>query len=96
MIGQIAEDSNRAKQKSMLDILLEKKSEKDEKLWNYYRLARYLGIGRNTLTQYRTGKREFRLNWEQILKLKALIEEVGFRMEDLPLDWYRDINEEEN
>lgn len=58
---------------------------------DYNRFSDYLGIDRITLWQYRTGKREFRLTMEQVHKLEALLEKVGWRLRDLPSDWIRTV-----
>ena len=79
------EKLSRGKQKkSMLSDLLDK--------WelNYNSFADYLGIHRTHLWKYRQGKREFRLNMEQIHKIEKLLEKVGMKFEDLPPDWFLD------
>lgn len=78
------------KQKSMLDHLL------DEWGLDYNEFADYLGVHRQALWQYRRGTRKFRLDMEQIHKLQQLLKKIHKDIGDLPLDWYRDINGEEN
>ncbi|WP_013324100.1 helix-turn-helix domain-containing protein [Gloeothece verrucosa] len=74
----------------MLDQLLQKLE------LSYNDFAAYLGIHRTHLWQYRKGKREFRLNWEQVLKLDKLLEKVEMKISDLPPDWYLDPNQREH
>lgn len=54
--------------------------------------AKLLGIGWTTLHQYRTGKREFRLDMSQIRVLDRLVAKTGKRLADLPPDWILDKN----
>ncbi|WP_013324101.1 hypothetical protein [Gloeothece verrucosa] len=75
----------------MLDELLEK--------WGfetYNDFADFLGVHRQTFWRYRVGEREFRLNWQQVLKLNKLLKQIGKDIEDLPLDWYLDPNQREH
>lgn len=91
LIIMLEQNSNQAKtkkQKSMLDLLLEQLN------LNYVEFSDYLGISRKTLFQYRSGQREFRLNWQQIRKLEILLEKVNKRLKDLPDDWFRDIEDD--
>jgi predicted transcriptional regulator len=87
MIEQNSDQAKGKKQKSMLDLLLEQLN------LNYVEFSDYLGINRKTLFQYRSGQREFRLNWQQIRKLEVLLEKVNKRLKDLPDDWFRDIED---
>jgi hypothetical protein len=76
--------SREKKEKSMLDQLLD--------TWelNYNGFADYLEIDRRTLWKYRTGKLDFKLDWQQIQKLQQLLKRVGKDFSDLPSDWIRD------
>lgn len=71
-------------EKSVLDQVLEALN------MDYVSLADYLGLDRRTLWQYRAGKREFKLNMEQIHKLEELLAKVGLSLKKLPSDWYLD------
>lgn len=87
MVEQNSEQTKGKKQKSMLDSLLEDWG------FNYVQFSKYLGISRITLSQYRSGKRELRLSWEQIQKLESLLDKVEKEFKDLPPDWFRDIED---
>jgi hypothetical protein len=84
MTDDVPKKSRGEREKSMLDILLER--------WemDYQGFSRALGIDYDTLLQYRKGKRRFRLDMEQIQKLEALLEQVDRKFRDLPTDWIRD------
>jgi predicted transcriptional regulator len=84
MTDDVPKKSRGAKEKSMLDSLLEQ--------WdmNYQGFSELLGIDYKTLWKYRTGKREFRLNWVQIVSLQRLLKQIGKDVTDLPSDWIRD------
>ncbi len=76
--------SSDKQEKSMLQQLL------DQWELDYNRFSDVLGIDRQSLWQYRTGKREFRLSMEQIQRLEKLLKQVDKTFSDLPSDWYRD------
>jgi hypothetical protein len=59
---------------------------------DYVAFSDYLGLDRRNLWRYRTGKREFRLNMQQMAKLDELLGQVGLRFKDLPDDWFLDKN----
>lgn len=74
----------------MLDTLLEQ--------WgmDYQGFSKFLEIDYKTLWAYRMGKREFRLNMEQIQRLESLLKQVGMDFSKLPSDWIRDIEPKED
>lgn len=63
--------------------------------WNfdYATFAKELGVDRDTLWQYRAGKRKLKLETEQIQKLESLLDLIGLRFRDLPPDWFRDTHQ---
>jgi DNA-binding NtrC family response regulator len=81
-----AKNQESVKEKSVLEQLLEVNG------LDLNGLSEYLGIGRTTLWQYRVGRREFRLNMQQISKLDSLLQKMGKRLSDLPPDWILDKN----
>lgn len=84
MVEQNRKHSKEAKQKSILDLLL------DDLQWDYMDFADHLEINYRTLYQYRKGQRELRLTWQQIKKLELLLAKQEKRFNDLPDDWFRD------
>lgn len=88
MVEQNSNQAKGKKQNSMLDTLLKKWG------WNYVQFSKYMGISRFTLIKYRNGERELRLNWEQIKKLELLLDQVEMNFNDLPDNWFRDIEDD--
>lgn len=60
------------------------------KKWDYSDFSKFLGIHRDTLFRYRSGKRQCRFDMKQIKALLNLLDELQISIFELEDDWILD------